>query len=107
MCRAGESSQQAPNEEPRAADGSRNDTTIMIVMHAIGLWLALLAAPFWETKTPPEWSEDQMRILLTDSPWSQALTKGGAFAFLATAQPMQDLEREVWKAKAQIGRAHV
>jgi hypothetical protein len=71
-------------------------------MHAIALWLALLAAPFWETKTPQEWSEDQLRILLTDSPWSQAL-QGGSYAFLATARPMQDLEREIWRRRRAKG----
>ena len=72
-------------------------------MHAIALWLALLAAPFWETKPPPEWSEDQLRIMLTDSPWAQAVAKGEAFAFLATARPMQEAERELWRRRQKKG----
>jgi hypothetical protein len=72
-------------------------------MHAIALWLALAAAPFWETKTPAEWSEEQLHILLTDSPWAQAVAKGESFAFLATARPMQELEREIWRRRQKKG----
>jgi hypothetical protein len=72
-------------------------------MHAIALWLAMLAAPFWETKTPAEWSEDQLRILLTDSPWAQAVAKGESHAFLATARPIEDTEREIWRRRQSKG----
>ena len=64
-------------------------------MRAIALWLALLAPPFWETKPPEQWSEEQLQRLLTDSPWSQGAEKTGKVAFLATAQPMRDAEREL------------
>ena len=64
-------------------------------MRAIGLWLALLAAPFWETKAPQEWSEEQLLRLLTESPWAQGVAQTGKTAFLATANPMQEAEREL------------
>ena len=72
-------------------------------MHAIAVWLALAAAPFWETKAPPDWSEEQLRILLTDSPWAQHVDGGGPTAFLATAQPIQQAEREIWRRRTAKG----
>lgn len=66
-------------------------------------WAAValfLAAPFWETKAPADWSEEELQSLLTDSPWAQ-LVAGQADAppvqvYLATAAPLEkaELERE-------------
>jgi hypothetical protein len=70
-------------------------------MHAIAFWLALAAAPFWESKAPRDWNDDQLRILLTDSPWAQPA--GGVSAFLATALPMQEAEREIWRRRMLKG----
>jgi hypothetical protein len=72
-------------------------------MRAIALWLALVAAPFWETKPPEQWSEEQLLRLLTDSPWSQGVEKTGKVAFLATAQPMRDAERELARRRKGQG----
>jgi hypothetical protein len=72
-------------------------------MHAIMLWLALAAAPFWETKAPSEWSEEQLRILFTQSPWAQATDGGGPVVILATARPIQDAERELWRRRRAKG----
>lgn len=66
-------------------------------------WLAValfLAAPFWETKAPADWSEQELITLLTDSPWAQmaAAPDGGKAApvqvYLATAAPMEQAELE-------------
>src|SRR5581483_6964817 len=72
-------------------------------MRGIAIWLALAVAPFWEAKAPADWSEQQLRLLLTDSPWAQALDRGGPVAFLATAQPIQEAEREIWRRRTAKG----
>lgn len=62
--------------------------------------LFLFAAPFWESKAPEQWSDDQLRALLTDSPWAQmAMAPGSSVAvpvqvYLATAATMDQAERE-------------
>jgi hypothetical protein len=61
-------------------------------MHAIALWLALMATPFWETKAPQDWSAAEVDRLLTDSPWAQTIE--GVTMFLATARPAREAERE-------------
>jgi hypothetical protein len=62
------------------------------------LWviLALLAAPFWETKAPKDWSEEDLRLLLNDSPWAQAAEPSPAVqVYLATARPIREAEAEL------------
>ena len=73
------------------------------MIHAVVLWAALLAAPFWETKTPSDWSEAELQQMLTDSPWAQALETGGSVGYLATARPMQDAENELWRRRRAKG----
>jgi hypothetical protein len=72
-------------------------------MHGIALWLALAVAPFWETKAPRDWSEEQLLAMMTHSPWAQPLASGGVYAFLATAGPMQEAEREMWRRRTAKG----
>jgi hypothetical protein len=66
-------------------------------------WLALwwFAAPFWEAKSPSEWTHAELARLLNDSPWAQTATCesriGGASrvrVLLATARPMQEAEQQ-------------
>jgi len=64
-------------------------------------WIALLliaAAPFWEAKSPADWSEDELGQMFADSPWAQALSgpanAASVVAYLATAAPMEQAERE-------------
>ena len=33
--------------------------------------LCMLAASFWETKAPADWSDDELVRLFTNSPWAQ------------------------------------
>ena len=44
----------------------------------IGVWVvagvALVASDFWETKDFTTWSDDEVEIMLGDSPWSQDVT---------------------------------
>jgi hypothetical protein len=61
--------------------------------------LFLFAVPFWETKAPVDWTEQELQQLLNDSPWAQTLdapTKGGSGVqiFLATSAPIEQAERQ-------------
>lgn len=62
---------------------------------AVLLWLA---APFWETTAPADWSEMQLKSLLTDSPWAQLVAGRGAAPTIqvldATAGPIEQAEAE-------------
>jgi len=68
-------------------------------MKWIGL-LLFLAAPFWETKAPADWSDEEVERLLTNSPWAQMVTGPGrgdappVQTYLATASPIDQAERE-------------
>ncbi len=61
-----------------------------------------LAASFWETKAPADWTDDELIRLFTDSPWAQLAAPDGAKdthsaavqVYLATAGPMQEAEKE-------------
>jgi hypothetical protein len=64
--------------------------------------LLLVAASFWESKAPADWTDDELVRLFTDSPWGQMA--GGTAAtqslaapvqiFIATAGPMVAAEKE-------------
>ena len=68
-------------------------------MLALFILLPLSAPPFWEAKLPAEWTDEQVQELLSDSPWAQPaqnpLEEGGVPAYLATARPIQEAEREL------------
>jgi hypothetical protein len=66
-------------------------------------WFALLllfAGAFWEDKPPKEWSDVELRALLTESPWAHmagATASSGTqpvVMYLATAGPMEKAEAE-------------
>lgn len=63
-------------------------------MSAFALLLLLLpfAQPFWETTPPAKWTEEQLSVMLTDSPWARP------DAFLATAAPMLAAEQQ-WRVR--------
>jgi len=69
--------------------------------------LFLFAAPFWDSKAPEKWSDDELRALLTDSPWAQMATVPGSSVavpvqvYLATAAPMDRAERERERREAK------
>ena len=63
--------------------------------------LLFLAASFWETKAPADWTDNELLILFTDSPWAQMVdssvkdTHGAPVqVYLASAAPMQAGEKE-------------
>jgi hypothetical protein len=73
------------------------------MMHAV-LLLAMMAPPFWETKTPDLWSEEQLAVILTDSPWAQAAVVGNAppvLLRLASARPVREAETE-WARRRNV-----
>ncbi len=55
----------------------------------------LAAAPFWETVSPEEWTDEQLHALLHESPWAK--TEGEAHIYLASAWP-------VWQAELELRR---
>jgi len=64
----------------------------------VALWIvaALLAPPFWEARPPSAWTAEEVRQLLTDSPWAQAAKapreEQGVVVYLATARPVREAE---------------
>jgi hypothetical protein len=68
-------------------------------MVALILVPGLLAAPFWESRPAAQWSDEEIQTLLRDSPWAQAamapMSTDGVPAYLATARPIQEAEREL------------
>jgi len=67
-----------------------------MAMHSLVAALALMAAPFWETRTPREWTMEELKALLNDSPWART---DGTQVYLATAEPMRLAEAE-WSRRA-------
>lgn len=64
-------------------------------MHLAYVLLALLAAPFWETKAPGDWTDIEIERLLHDSPWAQMADPAPAVqVYLATAHPLREAEAE-------------
>jgi hypothetical protein len=65
-------------------------------MHALVALFFFLAQPFWETKPPEAWTDAQIQIIRTDSPWAQHTTElPVAVVFLATAAPIEHAEAEL------------
>lgn len=62
--------------------------------------LLLLSGQFWESKAPADWSQSELNILLTDSPWAQMVQAPGSGAappvqvMIATAGPIEQAEKE-------------
>jgi len=69
-------------------------------MHLLVLLWALLAAPFWEAKTPRDWTDRELIEMLSNSPWARPATAEGIVrlpgvqTYLASALPMQEAEAE-------------
>lgn len=58
--------------------------------------VALLTAPFWESKAPEEWSMAEIGELMSRSPWAQSER---ARLYLASALPMRLAEEQVRKRR--------
>lgn len=79
-------------------------------MHLLA-FLLMLATPFWETLSPREWNNEQLMLMLTDSPWAQTTTfREGSPApiYLASAKPMREAEAELLRRfTLKIGAANM
>ena len=68
-------------------------------MHFLGLLLLfqqLAQAPFWETKTPAKWTNAEIEVLMTQSPWGGPTASGTVIAFLASARPLREAEEQLF-----------
>jgi hypothetical protein len=62
---------------------------------ALALALLFLKLPFWETRTPEQWSDLEVEEMLYDSPWAQSLgPPAGVVVYLASAAPVTAAEQE-------------
>lgn len=65
-------------------------------MHVLVALLFFLGQPFWETKPPEQWTDDEVDSILRDSPWVQTAGSTPAMlVILATARPIEEAERRV------------
>jgi len=65
-----------------------------MLMHA-GTIVLLLAQPFWEIKSPRDWTEDELERMFMDSPWTAAAEgRPPVQVYLASAAPMREAESE-------------
>lgn len=66
-------------------------------MHLALLLLLAFDEKFWERKPAREWSDEQLLIMLSDSPWAQTTVLRDAAplpVYLATAKPIRAAEQE-------------
>lgn len=69
-------------------------------MHALVTLCALLAAPFWESKAPGDWTAEELGDMLHRSPWVRPATadgfqrEAGVQTFLGSALPIRLAESE-------------
>jgi len=64
--------------------------------HALVALLFFLSQPFWETKTPEQWTLQEIDQIRRTSPWVQSVGDNPPLvAFLATAAPIQEAENEL------------
>jgi hypothetical protein len=71
-------------------------------MGALFVLLLMAGVPFWETKPPDQWSDDELQEFFRASPWVKMLdlqtAVGGVQGipvYLSTARPMRDAEVEL------------
>ncbi len=64
-------------------------------MHAL-LALFFFAQPFWETKPPEKWSNQEIDMIRFNSPWAQSVGPAPAvLVYFATAAPVEEAEGEL------------
>lgn len=64
-------------------------------MHALLAAFFFLAQPFWETKSPQQWTDLDIDAIRHDSPWVQTVGPDPVLlVWLATAQPILQAEAE-------------
>ena len=66
------------------------------IMHLLCVSAGLARGALWETTAPKDWTDEQVQLLLNDSPWAQlADPKPEVQIYLATARPVQQAEAEL------------
>ena len=71
-------------------------------MQLVCLLMALLSAPFWETKVPADWTDAQIELLLHDSPWAEMAEPAPAVqVYLASAGPTREAEAELARRRGK------
>jgi hypothetical protein len=72
----------------------------------LALTLALSGrAPFWEVKAPAQWTDEELRELLTNSPWAQPAVDArgaGIAVYLASARPLREAELELARRQPPV-----
>lgn len=64
-------------------------------MRSLLLGLFFLAQPFWESKSPEQWTEAEVEAVRYSSPWVQSLgPEPGVLVWLATAAPIEEAEAQ-------------
>ncbi len=79
-------------------------------MVAAVLWAAAAAAadaPFWESKTPAQWTAAEIALLLSESPWATAPLEGGTPVFLASSPLLREAELQLRLRADSEGAAEV
>ena len=67
-----------------------------MIMPALVALLFYLAQPFWETKTPDQWTNQEIETIRTNSPWAQGVgPEPGVLVYFATAAPVEEAENEL------------
>jgi hypothetical protein len=65
-------------------------------MHVLAPLLFFLAQPFWEARPPEQWSQLEIYLMRTSSPWAQQVGRvAPVVVFLATALPIEHAEAEL------------
>ncbi|MBM3810859.1 MAG: hypothetical protein FJW20_04420 [Acidimicrobiia bacterium] len=69
------------------------------------LLLALLAEPFWQTKSPDHWDGAELQAIMSDSPWARSY--GGAQIYLASALPVSIAEQRTGRRKLPLRQGEI
>lgn len=73
-------------------------------MRSLILILALFSPPFWEAKNPDQWTDQEARNLLDESPWAHHVgIQQPILVYLATARPVEEAQQELAR-RGQVKR---
>jgi hypothetical protein len=66
------------------------------IMLALVPLFFFFAQPFWEAKPPEKWSNQEIAMLRSNSPWAQIIgPEPGVLVYFATAAPIEEAEGEL------------
>jgi hypothetical protein len=62
------------------------------------LLFLLFVPPFWESRPPAEWTNAEVKAVLTESPWVQGISPPPVMQVVfATAKPVEEAEAELFR----------